>query len=427
MRQLHVSAKFRVDSRLTVLRIFSVITVWGLVAGNVLSAVQKPDSANQASIETVGLSEVEIADGWLALFDGETTFGWSAASKANWTVRDGEVHVSEGERGLLRTTTQFDDFDLKLEFKISETTNSGIFVRTSPKPSDPAGDCFEINLAGPGQSQFTTGSLVNRKRAESVSEGVDDWFENWHRCRIVADGARMQIWIDDVQTMNYQDPAGEACIGRGFIALQLNSGPASFRKIRLKPLNIDPIFNGSDLSGWKTDQKRDSEFKVTQSGELNILSGRGQIETEQTFGDFVFSTQCKTNAVGLNSGVFYRCIPGEMMNGYESQIQNQFRDDDQSSPVDCGTGGIFRRVNARRVNANDKEWFCKTIIATGPHVSVWVNGYQVTDWSDRRKADPNPRRGRRLEAGTIIFQGHDPTTDILLKDIKARELKSRNR
>ncbi len=135
--------------------------------------------------------------------------------------------------------------------------------------------------------------------------------------------------------------------------------------------------------------------------------------------------QCRTGAAGLNSGVFFRCIPGELMNGYESQIQNQFVGDDRSKPVDCGTGGIFRRTEARRIVAEDEEWFCKTIIATGPHVSVWVNGYQVTDWSDTRETDPNPRRGLRLEPGTIIFQGHDPTTDILLKDIRIRELNAR--
>ena len=113
------------------------------------------------------------------------------------------------------------------------------------------------------------------------------------------------------------------------------------------------------------------------------------------------------------------------MNGYESQIQNKFQDNDRTKPADCGTGGIFRRTQARIVNANDKEWFAKTIIATGPHVSVWVNGYQVTDWTDKRKPNDNPRKGLRLKKGTIIFQGHDPTTDILLKNIKAKEITAR--
>ena len=170
-----------------------------------------------------------------------------------------------------------------------------------------------------------------------------------------------------------------------------------------------------------------SRFLVTPTGELAMSGGRGQIESRQRYGDFIFSFLCRTNAEGLNSGVFFRSVPGEVMNGYESQIQNQFINGDRKDPVDCGTGGIFRRVDARRVNADDNQWFAKTIIATGPHFAVWVNGYLVTDWTDRRKPHANPRKGLRLEPGTIIFQGHDPTTDILMKEIRVREISPRGK
>ncbi|QEG23855.1 3-keto-disaccharide hydrolase [Mariniblastus fucicola] len=390
-------------------------------------AQAEPAGRSAASIKTAGLSQDEIDSGWIALFDGESTFGWRAASEANWTVEQGVVSVSEGDKGLLRTTSQFDNFELKARFKIPAETNSGIFIRTSPKPRDPAGDCYEINLASKKVSPFPTGTLVSRSKGEDVSNGNAAWFEQWHDIHISANGPKIIVHVDGQEVTNYTDPAGDKAIGRGYIGLQLNSGLAQFKSVRLKPLNVEPIFNGTDLTGWKTDQKLDSSFEVTEDGELQILSGRGQIESEATFGDFVFSMKCKTNADGLNSGVFFRSIPGEMMNGYESQIQNQFKDSDRSKPVDCGTGGIFRRSVARHVNANDKEWFSKTIIANGPRVAVWINGYQVTDWSDQREPDNNPRRGQRLEAGTIIFQGHDPTTDILIKNIGARELKPRNR
>ena len=76
---------------------------------------------------------------------------------------------------------------------------------------------------------------------------------------------------------------------------------------------------------------------------------------------------------------------------------------------------------ARRVVANDFEWFRKTIIADGPHFSVWVNGYQVTDWSDQRKPHENPRKGQRLEAGSLMIQGHDETTDLDFRRIEIRE------
>jgi hypothetical protein len=95
---------------------------------------------------------------------------------------------------------------------------------------------------------------------------------------------------------------------------------------------------------------------------------------------------------------------------------------DRSQPADCGTGGIFRRQNARKVVANDREWFAKTIHADGPHVAVWVNGYQVSDWTDRRAPAENPRKGLRLKAGTIIFQAHDPTADFFFRNLRIAEL-----
>ena len=385
-------------------------------------AVQSPHEMGT----TPGLTQAQIDDGWISLFDGHSLYGWKRTSDATWRTtgsRLGEIYVgnrraaaTERQRGLLRTTSQFDDFEMTIEFKTSERSNSGIFLRTSPKPRDVTRDCYELNIASPKDHDYPTGSLVGRAKCDLVVTPNE-----WHRFRIICDGASIKVWIDDKVAVDYTDPNPT---GRGYIGLQYNSGDAAFRKIALKPLNTTVLFDGKDLDQWNADNKLASKFDITDAGEMQILGGRGQLESKEQFGDFILSLQCKTNAKGLNSGVFYRCIPGEIMNGYESQIQNEFKSN-RAVPADCGTGGIFRRSNARRVNADDEKWFTKTIIATGPHVSVWVNGYQVTDWSDTRKPDANPRRGLRLEKGTIQIQGHDPTTDILMKNIRAKEITTR--
>ena len=93
------------------------------------------------------------------------------------------------------------------------------------------------------------------------------------------------------------------------------------------------------------------------------------------------------------------------MGRYESQINNVFKDGDRTKPADFGTGGIYRRQPARRVVADDHEWFTKTIVADGPHMAVWVNGYQVSDWTDTRPAKENAREGLRLGPGVIAIQG----------------------
>jgi len=360
------------------------------------------------------LSEELLAEGWIQLFDGETLFGWEPASDANWRVEDGAIVVDSGERGLLCTTSRFKDFALHLQFRSPAATNSGIFIRTPREPKSPAEDCYEINIAPP-DNPFPTGSIVQRKT--SGLAGVEP--DAWHTYTILAERGTVTLHIDGQEVCRYEDPDP---LPSGYIGLQLNEGRVEFRDIRLRPLNLEPIFNGRDLAGWSTDQTRASRFSVTDAGELRVQDGSGQLETEGRYDDFVLQLECFVAGDQLNSGIFFRSIPGDYMMGYESQIHNGFRDGDRTKPVDAGTGAIFRRQNARLVIPDDHEWFYKTIIADGPHIAVWVNGYQVTDWRDTRPPHENPRQGKRLEAGSIIIQGHDPTTDLRFRNIRLGKL-----
>lgn len=380
------------------------------------TAGPKKETANSHSSKLNTLSPKEIADGWLLLFDGESLFGWKDECKGDWHIQDGAIVVTNGEVGLLRTTTQFDNYILKVEFRSVDGTNSGIFLRTSPNPQNPADDCYELNIAD-SDNPFPTCSLVARKKAKGNFDS-----DGWQSYEVTMVGPNVAVKLDGKLTLEYTDPKP---LGRGFIGLQHNSGKAEFRNIKIKPLGLESIFNGKDLTGWKTYPEMDSEFTVTRDGDLNVKNGRGQLETEDTYGDFILQLECKTHAERLNSGIFFRCIPGDVMMGYESQIHNGFKEGDRTKPIDCGTGGIFRRVDARRVVSDDLTWFAKTIIAEGPHVSVWVNGFQVTDWTDTRKQDENPRKGLRVEPGTIMIQGHDPTTDISFRKLRISQLAKR--
>ena len=258
---------------------------------------------------------------------------------------------------------------------------------------------------------------MGRKRVTQDLSRAD-----WQRFEITASGGRVTVKVNDQPAIDYTDPRP---LGRGYLGLQFRQGKVEFRNIKLKPLGFKSLFNGKDLSGWKSHPESKSEFTVTSEGWLNVKNGRGMLETEERFDDFTLQLECIVNGDGLNSGVFFRCIPGELMNGYECQIHNGFRDGDRTKPVDCGTGGFFRRQEARRVVADDRQWFYLTVHADGPHMAAWVNGIQVSDWTDARKPDPNPRKGLRLEAGTVQLQGHDPTTDFSFRNLRIAPLEPR--
>jgi hypothetical protein len=379
---------------------------------NLAAAADAPTKPNLLTPE-------EIADGWLLLFDGQTLFGWKPASKANWAVADGAITASEGQPGLLLTTSQFGNYVLKADFRAAKGTNSGVFLRTSPRPTleDLNTRCYELNIGGSEITKYPTGSLVQRQRVEGDPTRAD-----WQTFEVTADRGHFAVTLDGKQVLDYTD---RKPLGRGFIGLQFNTGRIEFRNIKLKPLGMASLFNGKDLAGWKTYPEMKSRFTVTPEGWINVKDGRGQLESEGQYADFTMQLDVYANGRGLNSGVFFRCIPGETMNGYECQIQNAIVDGDRAKPKDCGTGGIFRRQNARKVVSNDFEWFTLTLHADGPHVATWVNGYPVADWTDTRPADKNPRKGLRREAGTIMLQGHDPTTDLSFRRLRIAELPGR--
>jgi hypothetical protein len=370
-------------------------------------------SAAEAIPSAASLTPEELTDGWIALFDGESLFGWKASSKADWRVEQGAIVVTSGDKGLLCTTAQFSNYVLKVDFRSAERTNSGIFLHTPLEMGDPAKDCYEVNVAPP-DNPFPTGSLVQRQKAAGRFDS-----DQWQSCEVTVQDDRVTVKLDGRAVAQYADPRP---LRRGHVGLQFNEGRVEFRNIRLRPLGLASLFNGKDLTGWKTYPDLPTRSSVTAEGYLNIKNGRGPLETENRFGDFVLQLECMTHAANLNSGVFFRCLPGPDMNGYESQIHNGFKDGDRNRPFDCGTGGIFRRIDARRVVADDLTWFHKTIVVDGPHVAVWVNGYQVTDWTDDRKPDENPRKGLRLASGTIMLQGHDPTTDISFRNLRIAEM-----
>lgn len=381
------------------------------------------------------LSPEEIAAGWIALYDGVTTLGWKPNTDDDrWSRGKAPLRLSaddpttpnEDVPGLLLTTTVFADYELRFDVRLEEGGNSGVFLRTPRNPQDPAVDCYEFNICDSHET-YPTGSLVGRKRIEADIQAEGQW-TTFH---LRVEGSTIQAEMNGQPILEFTDTS-ENRRRIGHIGLQQNEGRVEFRNVFLKPLGTSPIFNGSDLTGWREVPGSQAEFNV-EDGTLHVTGGPGFLETERTWDDFVLQLEVRTNVEETNSGIFFRAQPGTEeapSNGYELQIHNGYEGDDRTKPNDYGagfgTGAIFRRQPARRIVADDNEWFTLTLAAHGPHFASWVNGYQVTDWTDDREPHENPRRGKRLEAGHISLQGHDETTDVSFRHIRLAPLPNSN-
>ncbi len=361
------------------------------------------------------LDEADASAGWIRLFDGHTFFGWEIAGNANWRIEDETITVDQGEPSLLCTSMPWTNYELTLEFNADEQTNSGVFLRTPLEVDDPATECYEVNIAG-DDNPFPTGGVVKRQKASD--KAPKQTYGQWRTMQIQLDGKRLQITVDDQLVCEYTD---ETTLAAGRIGLQHNGGRIAFRNIRLRPLGLNSLLD-QDLSQWKKYPEMKTEYTVNDEGVLQVKGGKGQIETKQTYDDFVLLAEYKLPQPEINSGIFFRCIPGLEMMGYECQVSNAMKDGSPLTPGDCGTGGIFRRQDARFVAGESGKWATVVLAAHGAKIAAWVGGVQVSNWQDDREPHENPRKGKRLEAGTIMIQGHDPTTDAQFKKFEIASL-----
>lgn len=334
------------------------------------------------------LTPKEIAEGWILLFDGETTYGWKIEGESS--VKDGALVLGGSKKTVTTPTTQFFAGDFKME-------------------SDGVAAIHLKEKNGESEIGFTNQPTVLDLKVRISRDGSDT-------------SSQIQVGPDKI----VRKQAEAETDGPAALSIVVPAGaPFTIKSLKFRPYGAKSLFNGKNLDGWKvtqSDPKRNAtKFEVTKDGELSARNGPGDLQTEKQFDDFVLQLECKTLGKGLNSGVFFRCIPDQYQNGYEAQIQNAYLGD-RTKPLDFGTGAIYRRIPARKVVANDNEWFTMTLVAQGNHFATWVNGYQTVDWTDDRKANDNPRQGLRTAKGHLSIQGHDPTTDLLFRNIRIAEL-----
>jgi hypothetical protein len=341
-----------------------------------------------AQPKAASLSTQEVADGWLMLFDGESTFGWKVDGAAE--VKDGTLILGKGKKTVAYPTSRFGTaFEYTIEAAGAGKVISPNGHSTFNSPPEGAWATVRYSQDGNSASLSATGGGASQSQAGQVSD------------RPELKRAPFLIETD-------------------------GTTPVLVRAAKLKPGGTTALFNGKTLAGWTVnaaDPKRAaSKFEATSTGELSVKNGPGDLKTDKAFANFVFQTECKSNGKWLNSGIFFRCVPDQYQNGYEAQIQNGYFGEDRTKPLDFGTGAIYRRVPSRKVVSNDHEWFTLTVLADGAHVATWVNGYQTVDWTDDRKANDNPRQGLRTAAGHLSIQGHDPTTDLQFRRMRVAEL-----
>ncbi|HOE13184.1 MAG TPA: DUF1080 domain-containing protein [bacterium] len=201
-----------------------------------------PEDAAATRVEdaTGVLEPGEKEEGFVPLFDGRTLKGWTTLSDSwqSFSVQNGEIACDgTAPNTYLRTQRQYKDFILRVEVKISEGGNSGIFVR-APLWGRSSRIAFEIQVLGgteadPRNSFGAVYNILGPK--EDAAKGPGEWNAFEIECR----GPQVRIILNgkEIHNFNVDDiPQMKDRIREGVIGLQDHRCKVWFRKIRIKEL-----------------------------------------------------------------------------------------------------------------------------------------------------------------------------------------------
>ena len=229
-------------------------------------------SAEPAPLNT--LSDAEKAQGWILLFDGATSEGWRGVNKtsfpASWIIEEGSLKCQGSGRGeagavdggdILYAKQKFSNFNLKMDWKIAEGGNSGIFYlgrevegwpiyKTAPEMqvldndrhpdallgkdgNRKAGSLYDLLPAKPQNTKPAgewnsieiicyQGTVVHKQNGETVLE-YHLWTPDWN---------------DLVKNSKFPglNPDWANVAKEGVIALQDHGDDVWFRNIKIRPL-----------------------------------------------------------------------------------------------------------------------------------------------------------------------------------------------
>ncbi|MDN5201779.1 DUF1080 domain-containing protein [Fulvivirgaceae bacterium BMA10] len=403
-------------------------------------------------------------EGFVSMFNGKDLTGWkglvgnpisraklSAKELAkkqeeadkkmheNWSVKDGEI-VFSGHGANLCSTKDYGDFEMLVDWRISEGGDSGIYLRGSPQIQ--IWDTSRVEVG----AQVGSGGLYNNQSNRSTPLKVtDNPINEWNTFRIKMVGEKVTVYsngelvVDNVTLENYWDRK-QPIFPTGAIELQAHGTDLAFRNIYVREIksteyNLSSeekaegfvaLFNGSNLDGW---QGNKTDYLV-EGNEIVIRpkqGGHGNLYTEKEYGDFNFRFEFQLTP-GANNGLGIRApLEGDAAYlGMELQILDNTAAIYSNLKDYQYHGSVYGVIPAKRGYLKPVgQWNSEEVIVQGSRVKVILNGTVIVD-GDIKEASKNgtmdhsDHPGLKRDKGYIGFLGHGSV--VKFRNIRIKDL-----
>lgn len=411
------------------------------------------------------LDELPQDDGFVSLFNGKDLSGWkglvanpikrqgmSAAQlkreqekadeimRSGWTVEDGLL-VFTGKGDNLATEKKYGDFEMYVDWKITEKGDAGIYLRGTPQVQ-----IWDTALTEVG-AEVGSGGLYNNqvhpsKPIKVADNPVGEW--NTFYIKMVGDKVTVELngelVVDEVVLENYWDRS-IPIFPEEQIELQAHGTYVAYRDIYIRELQqnqkfelseeekkegFEVLFDGSNLDKWvgnKTDY-------IVEDGVIVIYpdrGGKGNLFTEKEYGDFIFRFEFKLTP-GANNGLGIRAplLGDAAYAGMELQILDNTADIYKNLEQYQYHGSLYGIAPAKRGFLKPVgEWNYQEVRVKGDDIQVILNGTEIlnvniAEAKEKGTLDKREHSGLHRDKGHIGFLGHGDV--VYFRNIRIKDL-----
>lgn len=346
-----------------------------------------------------------LNDGWQIIDGPESSF----------VIKDGEIAVSPFTAfpTWLRSSKEYENFDLRGEFFIKGWTDSGIYIH-APLHGRPTWCGMQMKVFHQKDEKPTAWScgailpVVAPSRVPVRQE--------WNDFRILCDWPHLQVWINgdlvhDIDMSAHPDLRHR--LRAGYLGIAAASAPCRFRNLRIKELPSK--LQWTTLYGKPADLDANwavSEGKpdFTPFGPILRSDALGHLATKAKYRDFEFECYFR-GCAQHNGGVIFRSEGRGTKNAKSYEIQLH--------PVEEAhfpTGSLYHLKRAVYPRIEDEKWFLFQLRVEGKNCMVRINGDTVLEYSDLDN----------LNEGFIELQAHRRGYWTEFQRIRVRKLDARS-
>ena len=183
------------------------------------------------------------------LFDGKSFNGWEGDTETVWRIVDGALTAGsldkkQEKNNFLATTKSFRNFDLTLKWKLEGTegfVNGGVQFRSKRIPNHHEVSGYQADLGAGFDGALYDESRRNKmlsQPSKEVLEKARKPLGEWNEYRIRAEGPRIQLWLNGVQTVDFTETES-GMEESGMIAVQIHGNASSI--VRYKDIIIEEL------------------------------------------------------------------------------------------------------------------------------------------------------------------------------------------